>query len=212
MECTGRYVQLDFAIARIVGIFIWTSWLQPYCDWEIFRWEKYSLFSCCWEKVIENSSLSLSPSPSLSSCLFSLFSSYHFFFRTVVLTATTIHARFHISPPLHGQFSKLSVACEPPTCSSFAVNAWDKKGVREEKRRLTAKEGEGGIRGVRLHARNYYPRAGKTRPDRRVLICKGQFRGYPRRKRATTGREREGIDAKGENWRGLSPGKVEPPT
>lgn len=132
------------------------------------------------------------------------------FIREIARTAelTTTHARFHISPPPRGQFRKLSVTREPPTRFSISVNARDtKKRVREveEKRRLTAKEGE--ARSIRLHARKHYIRADET-IDVSILICRGQFRGYPRRKRAT----REEGRAKGEIDADYRRDKVEPPT
>lgn len=98
------------------------------------------------------------------------------------------HARFHISPPPRGQFRKLSVTHEPPTRFSISVNARDtKKRVREveEKRRLTAKEGE--ARSIRLHARKHYIRADETGPSTcPSLFAEGNFVGI------REGKERRG--------------------
>lgn len=113
--------------------------------------------------------------------------------RSAELTGTTIaHARFHISPPLRGQFRKLSVAREPPTCSSVGVNARDQKErIHEvEEKKEAGGEGRRELRGVQLREIITQERVKPTRLYLQTAISRISEKKKKRR---------EGGGVKGEN-------------
>lgn len=118
-------------------------------------------------------------------------------------TVTNSLARFHIFAAFSRQFRKLSVLREPPTCSLFPSLSFVK--AREKVQRSGRRGGHRrrATGGKRRRVVAYYARA---RGIDAVLICEGQFGGYPsERKNQPRGKEERRRGKINGDYRGTKP-------